>query len=107
MVGLSNLFMSRPVKPGQQRRPRRTPEQIRRDAALHERLGRAAAIVMTCTITANRDGWLVQSQSDPQRYYRVDSAGCSCADAWRAPSGMCKHRLACALYAHVQEALSA
>jgi hypothetical protein len=52
------------------------------------------------------NGWVVQSQSDPQTAYGINSV-CGCKDAPTAPhGGLCKHRLAVAIYRRTQAELS-
>jgi hypothetical protein len=89
------------------RGPRPLSPERKQAQWLRDRAARAAVIVLTRGISRQRDGsWLVQSQTNDQRFYRVDTSGCSCADAWRAPDGWCKHRLAAALVARAQGALA-
>lgn len=38
--------------------------------------------------------WLVESDSEVGKSYAVTTTSCSCPDFSRAPSGLCKHRLA-------------
>jgi hypothetical protein len=83
-------------------RPRSRSAERKQAQWLRDRTARAAVLVLTRHIEAQRDGsWLVQSQHDDQRFYRVSINGCACPDAWRAPDGWCKHRLAVQIVAHV------
>jgi hypothetical protein len=41
----------------------------------------------------------IGSQSDPTKTYTLNGRACPCPDAGKAPSGLCKHRLAKGLYA--------
>ena len=66
------------------------------------RLTRAAEIVALCAIERGEAGWLVQSQSRPDRWHLVqqDAFGirCLCEDAHRK-GNPCKHALAVRLQA--------
>lgn len=86
-------------------RSRRRINPIRQQAArLRDRTARAALIVLTRRVEQQPDGsWLVQSEHDDSRFYRVSAGRCSCPDAFtHAPDGMCKHRLAARIVAHVR-----
>ncbi|MGI9146031.1 MAG: hypothetical protein ACR2IK_05700 [Chloroflexota bacterium] len=85
-------------------RPRPLSPQRQQAAWLRDRTARAAVIVLTRSIEQQRDGsWLVQSQHDNSRFYRVSARGCSCADAFtKAPDGLCKHALAARIVARVK-----
>lgn len=62
---------------------------------LTSRLERAAFIVMLRQIERRGpDEWLVESDTERGKFYVVSGIFCSCYDHSRAPSGLCKHRLA-------------
>lgn len=99
MVGRSNLTASRPVC--RHRGPRPLSPERKEALWLRDRAARATAIVLTRTVTRQPDGaWLVQSQRDDGRFYRVDLDSCSCADSWRHE--WCKHRIAVAIVNHIR-----
>lgn len=65
----------------------------------HSRIEKAVQIVLAGGVHLNDDGHsaVVASQSEPRKGYAVNGA-CPCADFGKAPSHLCKHRLA----AHMQ-----
>jgi hypothetical protein len=65
------------------------------DAALHERLSCATALVRQGSVFQDDAGhWSVASTTTPDKRYSVNGS-CSCEDAhFRAPQGKCKHKLA-------------
>jgi hypothetical protein len=67
---------------------------------LHARLSCAVALVETAQVFQANDGttWRVASSSKPGTHYTVNGT-CSCQDAfYKAPCGLCKHRLSVYLY---------
>src|SRR5215831_4540284 len=64
---------------------------------LHERLSCAVALVKGGQVLQMDDGhtWEVESASVPGKIYSINGTGCPCEDArFRAPQGLCKHKLA-------------
>jgi hypothetical protein len=62
---------------------------------LHERLSCAVALVQEGKVLQADDGqsWHVTSATTPNKTYAVNGT-CPCEDAfYRAPSGLCKHRI--------------
>ena len=78
------------------------------DWTLVERLGKAAALVLSDAVSlGEREGMLaVQSQSHPDHYYEVDGIACSCPDFEmhvRTPNYYCKHGLAAAMWTRLNQ----
>lgn len=79
---------------------------VEKNAALQGRLERAVTLLLFRELVLDREAncWAVQSERDPQVFYRVKSkvndfdglGPCECVDfqEQRAPNGWCKHRLA-------------
>lgn len=66
--------------------------------ASHSRIGKAVAIVLSGGVTLHPDGSaVVASQSQPLKGYAVNGV-CPCKDYARAPSLLCKHKLALHIY---------
>jgi hypothetical protein len=75
--------------------------------ALHGHLERAHALVRHGHVFPTDDGRHAQVlSSDGERWYPVNGH-CTCMDATKAPQGLCKHRLAFALYRRASELLHA
>jgi hypothetical protein len=68
------------------------------DDALDSRLARAARLLLLGHVAQLHDGaWVVASEHEPGRLYRVSRGSCTCWDVARAPARFCKHRAAVAL----------
>lgn len=66
---------------------------------LHGRVNKARHIVLSGLVQPGREVALVSSETDPETTYEVTKESCTCLDAERkAPQGICKHRLAWAIY---------
>lgn len=66
---------------------------------LHGRVNKARHIVLNGLIQPGREVAIVASESDAETTYEVTKESCTCLDAERrAPLGICKHRLAWAIY---------
>jgi hypothetical protein len=77
-------------------------------ATLHERLHRAAALVETGQVWLDEDGVHGQVRSSDGVTWYHCNASCECKDAqYRAPEGLCAHRLAVGLYRRAVEAMTA
>jgi hypothetical protein len=63
--------------------------------SLHERVSCATALVRKGAVMQLDDGaWEVESASVAGKVYSINGQGCPCPDAhFRAPQGLCKHKL--------------
>jgi hypothetical protein len=59
------------------------------------RMEKAAMLLVLRRVEPEDKGvWLVESEREAGRMYRVTPDGCECPDIARAPHGLCKHHLA-------------
>lgn len=77
------------------------------DPALHGRIDKAMVLVLAGDVQLLPDGTAqVASQANGTTQYFVVNGTCTCKDFPKAPEGYCKHRLARAMQARVQQALA-
>jgi hypothetical protein len=66
-----------------------------RHPELAGRMEKAAMLLILRRVEPETEGiWRVESEREPDRFYRVMPDGCECPDIARAPRGYCKHRIA-------------
>lgn len=67
------------------------------------RIDRAVFILIMRRVERDGDAWLVESDTEVGKSYRVVGTTCECPDhLYRAPDGLCKHRLAVMLQVHAE-----
>jgi hypothetical protein len=79
--------------------------QVKLPESLHGRVQRATALVLNGAVWMEEDGCTTQVLSHKGQTWYAVNGHCVCPDAPRAESGLCKHRLARAIYRRAGEVM--